>query len=178
MTNEMEGVVWKTYDNLNSEKVWSGTSVRAALAGCSNLLRQLSKCRSFLKTSGTERELWEDAMSGVNWVAFKNHALVLAEPILEPFLGYSGATNIVFKVLHMGHNPPQLLPPPQLRCFRSRQVTCHNSWGGHHPPPPFPGDIIDRLRRGCSLHIFRLSAFILNFVSMFIFQGPCRRVER
>ena len=72
------------------------------------------------------------------WVVLKikSHALVIAEPILEPFLGYSGATNIVFKALHMGHNPPRLLPPPQLRCFRSRQVTCHNSWGGHHPPLP------------------------------------------
>ena len=116
-------------------------------------------------------------MSGVNWVAFKNHALVLAEPILEPFLGYSGATNIVFKALHMGHNPRNCCLPPNcgvLGVVRLHVIT----HGGTPPSLPFPGDIIDRLRRGCSLHIFRLSAFRLNFVSMFIFQGPCRKVER
>ena len=73
-------------------------------------------------------------MSGVNWVAFKNHALVLAEPILEPFLGYSGATNIVFKVLHMGHNPRNCYLPPN--CGVLGVVRLHVITHGGTPPLP------------------------------------------
>ena len=61
-----------------------------------------------------------------------------------------------------------MLPPPQLRGFRSRRVTRHNSWGDS-PPPPFLGDIIDRPREACGgFTAFRLQAFRLNFALVYL----------